>query len=243
MTEADWQTCSDPARMLDHFVAEPDDGTPRRVARYRIVRLPDRALVSDPAWSHTASERKLRLFACAGSRSLWTVMSEQGEDVFQGMEELASAEDDVSRPALLRNLAERITRAAEAGSPDLGRCGYCYRLMAKHEMAAARELVSSGKELLGHRADALLADLLRDLFGPLPFRPMRLDASLLGWHNGIIPNLARCIYDGRRFGDLPVLADCLEEAGCTDVDVLAHCRSRAEHALGCWAVDLILGKQ
>jgi len=42
---------------------------------------------------------------------------------------------------------------------------------------------------------------------------------------------------------LPILADALEEAGCTAEDILAHCRSGGEHVRGCWVVDLILGKQ
>jgi hypothetical protein len=44
------------------------------------------------------------------------------------------------------------------------------------------------------------------------------------------------------YGDLPVLADALEEAGCTGADLLAHCRSGGGHLRGCWAVDLVLGK-
>ena len=44
------------------------------------------------------------------------------------------------------------------------------------------------------------------------------------------------------YGGLPVLADALEEAGCTDAELLARCRSGGGHLRGCWAVDLILGK-
>jgi hypothetical protein len=51
------------------------------------------------------------------------------------------------------------------------------------------------------------------------------------------------IYNGRAFDDLPVLADALEDAGCTDRDILEHCRSGGEHVLGCWVVDLLLGKE
>jgi hypothetical protein len=53
---------------------------------------------------------------------------------------------------------------------------------------------------------------------------------------------ARCIYSERRFADLPGLADALEEAGCTNEDVLAHCRQPGEHARGCWVLDLMLRK-
>jgi hypothetical protein len=58
-----------------------------------------------------------------------------------------------------------------------------------------------------------------------------------------VVRLAQRIYDGRAFGRLPALADTLEEAGCTDADILAHCRQPAEHVRGCWAVDLLLGKE
>jgi hypothetical protein len=42
---------------------------------------------------------------------------------------------------------------------------------------------------------------------------------------------------------LAVLADALEEAGCTDADILNHLRSPSPHVRGCWAVDLTLGKE
>lgn len=44
-------------------------------------------------------------------------------------------------------------------------------------------------------------------------------------------------------GRLAILADALEEAGCTDADILSHCRSPGPHVRGCWVVDLILGKK
>jgi hypothetical protein len=50
--------------------------------------------------------------------------------------------------------------------------------------------------------------------------------------------MARAIYDGHRFTDLPILADALEEAGCTDAAILAHCRT-GEHVRGCWALDAL----
>src|SRR5262249_10638557 len=85
--------------------------------------------------------------------------------------------------------------------------------------------------------------LLRDLFGN-PFRPVPTIApAWLSWNGGTVPRLAPAIYDGRAFGRMPVLADALEGAGCTDADILAHCRQGAEHVRGCWVVDLLLGKE
>jgi hypothetical protein len=57
-----------------------------------------------------------------------------------------------------------------------------------------------------------------------------------------VHKLAGSIEAERRFGDLPVLADALEEAGCAHELILRHCRDGGEHALGCWVIDLLLGK-
>src|SRR5437868_4912803 len=53
--------------------------------------------------------------------------------------------------------------------------------------------------------------------------------------------MARVLYDERRHGELPVLADALEEAGCTDANILRHCRADAGHMHGCWVLDALLG--
>jgi hypothetical protein len=42
---------------------------------------------------------------------------------------------------------------------------------------------------------------------------------------------------------LAVLADALEDAGCADADLLGHLRGPGPHIRGCWAVDLLLGKE
>jgi hypothetical protein len=84
--------------------------------------------------------------------------------------------------------------------------------------------------------------LVRDIFGN-PVRPLpSLDHSLLTWNAGTVPKLAQAIYEERRFADLPILADALEEAGSTNADILDHCRQPGEHIRGCWLVDLLLGK-
>jgi hypothetical protein len=57
-----------------------------------------------------------------------------------------------------------------------------------------------------------------------------------------VQKLAKSIYDDRAFDHLPILADALEDAGCTDAAILEHCRGPGPHVRGCWVVDLILGK-
>ena len=88
----------------------------------------------------------------------------------------------------------------------------------------------------------LHCQFLRCLFGN-PFRLVpALDRDWLRWNNDTAAHLAQGIYDERAFDRLPVLADALEDAGCDDADVLAHCRSGGVHVRGCWVVDSILGK-
>jgi hypothetical protein len=86
------------------------------------------------------------------------------------------------------------------------------------------------------------ATLLRCIIGN-PFRPVVIDPSWLVWNDGTVVKSAQSIYDDKRFEDLPILADALEDAGCTDPDILGHCRGGGEHVRGCWLVDLILGKE
>lgn len=83
------------------------------------------------------------------------------------------------------------------------------------------------------------ADLLRDIFGN-PFRPSRVDPA---WRTPAVISLANEIYADRTFAALPVLADMLEDAGCDDADLLAHLRGPGPHVRGCFALDLVLGKE
>jgi hypothetical protein len=85
--------------------------------------------------------------------------------------------------------------------------------------------------------------LLRDIYGPLPCRPVFIHPSWLAWNDGTVKKIAQAIYDERAFDRMPILADALEDAGCDDADLLAHCRGAGPHVRGCWVVDLLLGKE
>jgi hypothetical protein len=86
------------------------------------------------------------------------------------------------------------------------------------------------------------AHLLRDLFGN-PFRRVTVEERWLTWSDGAVTHLARSAYDEGSLQALPILGDALEEAGCTDADILNHCRQPGEHVRGCWVLDLLLGKE
>ncbi len=70
-----------------------------------------------------------------------------------------------------------------------------------------------------------------------------VDPAWLAWNGGCVRKLARAVCEGGRFEKLPVLADALEDAGCTDAAVLAHCRDPAGHAPGCWVLERLQGRK
>jgi hypothetical protein len=70
--------------------------------------------------------------------------------------------------------------------------------------------------------------------------PVSLDPS---WLTPTVVGLAQAIDADRAFDRLPILADALEDAGCDAADLLAHLRGDGPHARGCWALDLVLGKE
>src|SRR5262249_28745748 len=80
---------------------------------------------------------------------------------------------------------------------------------------------------------------IHDIIGN-PFKPIFLDPA---WLTLTVKALAEQIYNDRAFDRMPILADALEEAGCTVKEVLEHCRNGGEHVRGCWVVDKVLGKE
>jgi hypothetical protein len=88
----------------------------------------------------------------------------------------------------------------------------------------------------------LQATLLRDVVGN-PFQPCTIDPAWLEWNDGTIARLASSIYQERRFGDVPILADALEDAGCRDDEFLSHCRGGGPHIRGCWVIDSLSGRK
>jgi hypothetical protein len=81
--------------------------------------------------------------------------------------------------------------------------------------------------------------IVRDIFGN-PFREVELDPR---WQTTSTLAMASAMYDSQDFAAMSILADALEEAGCDNAEVLAHCRGDGPHVRGCWVVDLLLGKK
>lgn len=99
-----------------------------------------------------------------------------------------------------------------------------------------------------------LCDLMRELVGN-PFRVWTNAPPWLAHDVRIAPDgtavvLSRAAMDlageidsRGRFDLMPVLADELEGSGCHDLSLLDHCRHGLNHQRGCWAIDLVLGRE
>jgi hypothetical protein len=200
-------------------------------------------------------QRKLRLFAVACVRRLWPLLQFGRSRSAVELSELF-ADGIVDKGQL-----ERVEAAALADASTWKREWGDIGLARKQAMWAAWG--SAGTRWAGgwspamraawlafeHAQKAKCADgeteratqvlLIRDIFGD-PLKPTTINAF---WLTTTVNVLAELIYNDRAYDRMPVLADALEDAGCTNVDILNHCRQPGEHVRGCWVLDLILGKQ
>jgi hypothetical protein len=184
------------------------------------------------------SERKARLFAAACCRGVW---DQVGEPPTRGAVEVAERYADGLATA------EELRRAYNEGiavtmGPEDVTFGFAFWDALK---SCSRRALASP---LRSCHPAVQVSLLREIFGN-PFRPVSVDRAWLAWHGGAIPGLARVVYEERELPSghldaarLAVVADMLEESGCTDADLLAHLRGPGPHVRGCFAVDALLGR-
>ena len=215
MDEAEWLACDEPAEMLE--------------------LLRDRGQLS---------ERKARLFAVLCCRRVWDALydieqraaavAERYLEGLAGETERAAAFEEIRRTAM--------SVYGQDGSPValdlLDREG---RFAAEAVLLLLPEPPSAA--LLEKR---IWCSLLREIVGN-PYRPITLD---LAWRTTAVLALAQAAYEERRLptgtldaDQLAILADALEEAGCTAAAILNHCRANSVHVRGCWVVDLLLDKK
>lgn len=213
----------------------------------------------------TASERKRRLFAAACCRCAETVLDRRAKRLLGVAERVAdglsSEQERASAEALATQLVEAASAAAEATlDPDVGRWDPDVELANRANSLLAVMLALSPAMTFKTACDAAaavffalinmgpgtpsgeaLGDRLRELRPPSP--RVSMNPSWLVADLGRVRKLAERLYDRRDWDGLPILADALEEAGCTCAVLLGHLRSVGLHTLGCWALDLVLGKR
>ena len=117
--------------------------------------------------------------------------------------------------------------AAHAAEPE---ATWAARLAASFALDAVPDLESE---------PPAQAALLRCIVGT----PFRAAPDAGPWRTPAVVALAQAIYLGQAFNRLPDLANLVEQAGCTHMELLVHMRSPAPHARGCFPLDSLLGKQ
>jgi hypothetical protein len=146
--------------------------------------------------------------------------------------------------ALLRAVAGR-GKAATADRP-LARGRAPLRKALREVQHQLAHLNQRGK-LFGAFEDAKALELehqatvLRDVLGP-PSQVPEVVPGWLAWGEGTVPRLAAGIRAEQAFDQLSILADALEDAGCQESAVLAHCRGSGPHVRGCWVLSWALTK-
>jgi hypothetical protein len=189
------------------------------------------------------SERKVRLFACACGRRGWDRLAdERSREAVRAAEGFADGAVTEGQLQRAEDAAWQVVARGPEKTPAEYAAVVAWQAAFHIANADMRHFVRQVlRASAGAAARRDLAALLREVFGN-PFRPVTVDPSWLEGNRGWAVRIARTIYEERRFGDLPVLADALAEAGCEAPDVLAHCRDRRGHVRGCWVVDALLGK-
>jgi hypothetical protein len=219
MTEEEWLTATDPQPLLESLEGN-------------------------------ASARKLRLFAVTCCRQTshliryansWKALetAERYADRLVPWQVLQQTVETAYTPYEGR-VSDMVSEAANI-DPEFS----CWRA----ERAAEQAMRVISEAIGDHQTDCglkpLQSDRLRDIFNP--FRPVTLDRS---WLTPTVRSLAQAIYEDRQLPSglfdnqrMDVLADALEEAGCDNADILGHLQNGGDHVRGCWAIDLLLGKE
>jgi hypothetical protein len=211
-----------------------------------------------------ASDRKLHLFRVACCCAIWEDLTENARTAVHAIE--LYADGGISRPELLAAYARvqqdyvafhRQNPEAcweddawqEYGPVSLAKA---VAIPSEQPYPLADEVWSVAHLAWGDRTShrQRFADQHRPkvrkvlwcLFGNSFRSELVIEPKCVAWNSGAVSKLATAIYGDRAFERLSLLADALEDAGCTDAELLGHLRGPGPHVRGCWAVDLVLGK-
>jgi hypothetical protein len=244
MTEQEWPDCNNPQKMLISLARPPAD---RKMLLFTVAcckRL-ESQLIDER--SHEALSRLERL---AEGQLDSTELDEGSKLAYEAIRSIGQSQLELDRRrrsgvpwADLKDEADRLSRLDNAAWAV-----YAALMGAKHKTLPVPYsygsifFINRCRSALKDETDAerqYHAEVLHDLFGN-PFSPVALDPA---WLTRMMLSLAQQIYDSRGFERLPVLADALEQAGCNNADILAHCRQPGTHVRGCWLIDLVLSKK
>lgn len=178
----------------------------------------------------TLSERRFRLFAVACCRQIWPLMDETDRRIVETAELFADGEATGADLAAVRRPVDQLGLGASPASQAAE--GATWGLGSDTARAAAVGAGKANRRSMPDEAaedEVLTLGELVDVAGVVPAGVTEADlAAGRRANGGAVLQIARSIYEGRRFSELPILADALEEAGCTDAAILGHCPHRED---------------
>jgi hypothetical protein len=250
ITEEQWLSAEGPDDLLSylkqHRVITRVPGGRRRLALFACACCRLVWELFDDEASRRAVEVSERAAEGQASRQELAAAEDEAEAVWRGAEHYsyqAHRENPTGAERWRAGAASSLAHAAHSAASRRfsNRSAWSTALTTSTAVLWLGEGSAGGYQAM-HELRARQAQLVRCIFSN-PFRPLpEIDPGWLSRNGAAVRKLADSIRAERRFGDLPVLADALEEASCADEAILRHCRAGGEHALGCWVLDLLLGK-
>jgi len=233
MTENEWQTCEGPARMVAFVAGRGRARKPRLFASACCLRH-DHWVEETPA-----AEALEVALAFADGRASTEQLGSAARAASASANHFYATYRETGQlePYFAHVAASACEKAAAERLPELLRAAVYAAQVHAYSMCESLDISDRWREYRAREA-ADQAAVARDIFGN-PFRPVTLTPA---WRTGTAIALAQAMYDSRDFGAMPILADALQDAGCTNDAMLDHCRGQGPHVRGCWVVDLVLGK-
>ena len=240
MTEAEWQTATDPASLLA-FVRDEASERKLRLFACGCCRLNWDQLTDDRSRSVVeVVERFVDGKSSEADLQLYRELAEQAHERLQAFARRALEEARGKRRHFVTEAFE-FAGAAVAAYMTAWDSPYIYPYPFETDCGGGPyDVAAIGGHAYGYeRIFRNRGDVARDIFGN-PFRPVTIDPA---WRTSDVILLANGIYAERAFDRMPILADALQDAGCDSDDILNHLRdAKTTHVRGCWALDLVLGK-
>jgi hypothetical protein len=196
------------------------------------------------------SKRKIRLFCCACTRRAWKLLSRYYQHTVEVAEVVSDSPESEENMLQLYSVAEKVDVSHYRRKCARRAAAWCVH-PDMSAVSIARSVASSVSKTVKSRdvERRIQLELLRDIIGSQSIQSFD-DTKMRLWRTGAVVDIAASAYENRLLPlghidshKLGELADALEDAGCSDADILAHCRGLGPHVRGCWVVDLILGKQ
>jgi hypothetical protein len=233
MTEAEWLSCDHPQPMLAFMRGKASD----RKFRFFILNCcyHIRHLLMDKPYRHAVDLAEQFVDGLAHDSELAAVRQISEHIALWGSHKGSLG------PLWLAGWFSDAYGGASANSTDPDAAAVlALAVTMDNAQAAAEELCVPWAIALGVNP-VVMSSTLRDI-SHAPYRSVVMRSAWRRWNDGIVRKFAQTIYNDCFFDLLPILADALEEAGCTDADILNHCRQPGEHVRGCWVIDLLLNK-